>query len=471
MNGKERIDFLYLISHGFAARMILQTGLIDQLLDSGYNVAICCPDINDTNLKQLSENKGVELFDLYSDFHFDRNGNLTLLRMYVLEDISQNVALLDKHQKQLQRKTRNPWKRIRPHLFYAVHEISKILPGIKERYMRWEEKKYFNFDLQEKLRRINPKVVVSTYPVSVLEGQVLLNVKELGIKSVIHLLSWDNISCKGRFLSNADKYISWGPIMTSELQEYYNINRCDIFESGVAHYDLHYQAKLRDVKPYLLNLGLDPKLPFLLFGMSSPYFAPNEIDIVEQLSKWIGEGRFNRKIQLIVRPHPQNIAGNMADLSWLPRLKALKSEGVAVDFPELHNSNIPWSMQTDDMPKLSTLLAHSVVSINSCSTLSLDSLAVETPVILTSFDGHEEKDYWDSARRMVDFPHLKKMISYNAISVTYTFEELYTEIEGYMSSTSKKENERAETLRKHCGPNDGGNTERVISALTQIIHE
>ena len=315
MNGKERIDFLYLISHGFAARMILQTGLIDQLLDSGYNVAICCPDINDTNLKQLSENKGVELFDLYSDFHFDRNGNLTLLRMYVLEDISQNVALLDKHQKQLQRKTRNPWKRIRPHLFYAVHEISKILPGIKERYMRWEEKKYFNFDLQEKLRRINPKVVVSTYPVSVLEGQVLLNVKELGIKSVIHLLSWDNISCKGRFLSNADKYISWGPIMTSELQEYYNINRCDIFESGVAHYDLHYQAKLRDVKPYLLNLGLDPKLPFLLFGMSSPYFAPNEIDIVEQLSKWIGEGRFNRKIQLIVRPHPQNIAGNMADLS------------------------------------------------------------------------------------------------------------------------------------------------------------
>ena len=469
MYQKERVDILYLVSHGFAARMILQTGLVEKLVHKGLNVAIGCSDVNDTNLKELSREKGVELYDLFSDFQFDRNGNLKLLRMYVLENVLENVALLEKHKKQISSKTRNPWKRIRPYLFYGIHRVVTFFPNLQLIYKKWEERKLVSKKLQQKLASINPRIIVSTYPVSFVEGRILLNAKQLGIKTVIHLLSWDNISCKGRFLSTADKYISWGPIMTSELQDYYNVDDKNIFETGVPHFDLHYQAKQRKVKPYLLSLGLDIQLPYIFFGMSSPYFAPNEIDIVEQLAKWVDEGHFDGSIQLVVRPHPQNISGNMADPSWLPRLKALKSKRVAVDFPDLHSSRIPWSMGKKDMPKLSTLLAHSVVSLNSGSTLSIDSLAVDTPVILTSFDGDEKKSYWESARRLIDFPHLKKMISFNGVSVIDSYDKLFNEINAYLNTPTKKEKEKFATLHKHCGLIDGESTNRVLNAITDTL--
>lgn len=470
MRNGSSIDILYLVSHGLAARMILQTGLIDKLVVKGYKVAIGCTDTEDTNMKYLHDAKGVELHDLYSGQRFDKNGNFKLLRMYALEDVGKNIALLEKHKKQLRSRSLNPWKRIRSVLYHGIHRLFVRFPSLQIQFKAWEEKYLLSVSIQSKLKEIDPKLVVSTYPVSLMEGRILLNARYLGIRSVIHLLSWDNISCKGRFLSLADKYISWGPIMTKELQEYYNIDPNDIYETGVPHFDLHHKAKERLVKSYLRKLGLKAEIPYLLFGMSSPYFAPNEIDIVEKLAEWVEEKIFVKEIQLIIRPHPQNIEGNMADTSWLPRLDALKSNYVVIDYPELNTSNIPWSMQKDDMPKLSTLLAQASVSINSGSTLSIDALATETPVILSSFDGAEIKPYWESAKRLVDFPHLKKLISIDGVTVARTYEELLNGINKYIQSPDSKIVERSKSLKMHCGIIDGQSTNRVVEAIVEIIN-
>ena len=47
---KDRIDVCYLISHGFASRMIFQTGLLERLVEQGKKVAVIAPDREDPNL-------------------------------------------------------------------------------------------------------------------------------------------------------------------------------------------------------------------------------------------------------------------------------------------------------------------------------------------------------------------------------------------------------------------------------------
>ncbi len=236
----------------------------------------------------------------------------------------------------------------------------------------------------------------------------------------------------------------------------------------VHHFDIHFKNR-KNPQPheYLEKLGLQSHLPYMFLGMSSPRFAPHEIDIVEWLAEEVEKGTFGKEMQLVVRPHPQNVQSNMADQSWLPRLKAIHKGRVAVDFPDLvKKSKIPWSMHQKDMDRLSHLIAGSTVSLNSGSTLSIDSLCCGVPVILTSFDGNADLKYWKSARRLVDYPHLKKLVSYGGVRVVGNYEEMKKSILAYCMDENCDLEKRKHTLYRHCGEQSEA-TEEVVDWLMQ----
>src|SRR5690606_29360877 len=115
-----------------------------------------------------------------------------------------------------------------------------------------------------------------------------------------------NITCKGRFPALSNYFISWGAIMTDELKEHYSIESERIFTTGAPHFDKSKCLPSRDKKKtYLENLGLNPDMPYLFFGMSSPYFSPKEIDIVERLADQINRDIYGENMQIVIRPHPQ----------------------------------------------------------------------------------------------------------------------------------------------------------------------
>lgn len=90
------IDIAYIVSHGFAARMVTQTNLLGLLVKEGKKVALICPDKNDTNLKEYCFNEGVELHEFNPRSQF-WTGQYVEIRKYFLEDIDNNIALKEKH--------------------------------------------------------------------------------------------------------------------------------------------------------------------------------------------------------------------------------------------------------------------------------------------------------------------------------------------------------------------------------------
>jgi len=249
-----------------------------------------------------------------------------------------------------------------------MYRLNKVFPVIRRRFKRYEQQFLDVPEARDFLQKINPRLMVATYPVGFQEGILLKAASQLNIQTCIHLLSWDNITCKGHFPALADKYIAWGPVMSNEFQEFYNIKKTDIYECGVPHFDLHYQVKNEpNITPFIEKLGLNPSKPYLFFAMSSPL----EIDIVEHLAGQIDAGVFGENMQLVVRPHPQNVVGHLADLTWLGRLDVLVSERVKIDYPQLVDSKLQWSMKQSDMIHLSNMLYGAACCINSGSTVSI----------------------------------------------------------------------------------------------------
>lgn len=461
------VDIAYIVSHGFAARMVTQTNLLGLLAEEGKKVALICPDGNDENLKSYCYDKGVSLIEFNPKSGF-WTSQYAELRKYFLEDIEHNTALLEKHIWATQFNfSGSILSKIRPRIGFLGYKLTKLFPAIRKWYKSWEDIKLRSNDAYSLIHSIKPKILVSTYPVNFLEAMLLKVANELkGCKTVIHLLSWDNITCKGRFPQLADEYIAWGPVMKEELIEYYNVPDHKIHVCGVPHFDIHIQnRKNNNYKGHLMDLGLNPDYPYIFFGMSSPRFAPAEIDIVEWLAKEISKGNLGINMQLIVRPHPQNVQGSMSDQNWIPRLMAVQTNYVKIDLPELVYSKLPWSMKERDMIRMSEILSGSKICINSGSTLIIDSLMCNVPVIITAFDGHKEIIFWKSSRRLIEYPHLKKVISFGGISVAGKFDELAEEIVKYLSDPLYKYEQRKSTLERQICEPDISATDKVYFTL------
>lgn len=460
-----QIDICYIVSHGFAARMVLQTGLLKRLRAEGKSVALVTPDANDKNLKLACESEGILLYEFRSSK--PRSSNYNRMRKYFLEDIKNNVALWEKY---LWERRFNLKRGLFAYFGYTMYQLNKVFPFVRSGFKRYEKQFLDVPEAEDFIKKINPRLVVSTYPVAFEEGVLLHTANKLNIQTCIHLLSWDNISCKGHFPALADKYIAWGPVMASEFEEYYDVKKINIRKCGVPHFDLHYQVKNKpNVAPFIEKLGLNPSKPYLFFAMSSPVFAPCEIDIVEHLAEQIEAGVFGENMQLIARPHPQNVVGSMADLTWLGRLDALVSERVKIDYPQLVDSKLQWSMKQSDMIRLSNMLYGAACCINSGSTVSIDSFMVDTPAVITAFDAHEERDYWFSAKRVTDFPHMKKFLSFGGASVSCSFDELTAHLKNYIDNPKANWEARQHARYMETGENDGRATERVCDALLEIL--
>ena len=257
--------------------------------------------------------------------------------------------------------------------------------------------------------------------------------------------------------------------MSDELVNYYAIERDRIFATGVPHFDM--SKKLISVQSrnqYIEELGLDSGKPYIFFGMSSPYFSPKEIDIVERLADLISRNIFGDDMQFLIRPHPQNVKGEMADTSWLERLENLRSDRVATDYPIIDKGNLPWNINEEDLDKLSNLISGCSILINSGSTISIEGFIHDKPVILTFFDGDASLKEHNSARRIRDFLHLRKIIDTKAAKVVYHYEELKMAILKYIKDPTIHTNERMNALKMECGNIDGKSSERIANALLKI---
>jgi len=452
--------------------MLLQTGLIKQLLAKGKSIAIIAPDISDPNLVELAAQTQIRLYESSADTNIWSDDYL-FKRKYFLEDIQANPALWEKHIQATRYNTsKHPWRLIRPFLYSAIYRLNKIFPRIGQRFAARESEYLRSQEITDLIEEINPKLVISTYPVAFLEAKILYAAKQKNIPTCIHLLSWDNITSKGKFPVSADYFIVWGQIMRKELQEYYGTPDERIYTCGVPHFDNHIRVKNAPrYRELLQDLNLNSDAPYLFVAMSSPYFAPREIDVVEYLAESIQQNVFGKEMQLIVRPHPQNVSGFLADKSWLPRLKKLKNRRVAIDFPQLNKSKMRWSMQQKDMDKLSNLLVGCSVCLNVGSTVSIDALMVGKPSILHSFDADDNLPYWKSARRLIDYTHLRKFIEIGGARPVFSFQELTKTIKEYLENPELEREKRQKALKAQCFSDDGKSTERVVKAVLQILDE
>lgn len=465
-----KFDFCYLITNSFSSRMILQSEIIPNLQKEGKTVCIIVPNSEEPNLVTLAENLKVQVFPLKEKKGWIFN-EYSILKKYIYEDIKKNPALWEKHLRSVKmNKSKHPRRILRPYFFILLHYIVYKGKIGKSIFKKFENRLFKNEAIFEQLKDIDPATLICTYPSDLRESAYLKNANQQNINTVIQLLSWDNIVTKGHFSELSNHFIAWGSIMAKEAKEFYKYSDDKLHHAGVAHFDKHINEVSKErIDKYFKQLGADPTKKTLIFGMSSPYFTPYEIEIVEWIAKTINKGELG-DIQFIVRPHPQNVQGYMADTSWLPRLDKLKSDHVFLNLPLLHKSSLDWNMKSEDLITLVNLVAGSSIVLNSCSTFSIDGLVQDKPVILTAFDSDKKLNWIESVTKTLEYPHIKKLIATNGLEVTHDYDELKQTIINLLEKPDKNKELREKAKIAECGICDGQASFRIAQTLLKILN-
>lgn len=458
-------DVCYVFSNGFSARMILQSDVVPHLRARGLSLAAITPNAGEPAMQRLAASRGIRLEQAPALTGWQRS-EYHRMRRYLFEDVRRNPALWARELEARAHPPRRPLPRLRQAIAYPVNRASLRLPRFRRWLSAWEQRVLACPDLARLLARLRPGLAVATYPIDRLDAAFLYEARRLGIHTVGHLLSWDNVTSKGRFPVQTDSYISWGPIMSAEIREYYAPPDGAIHECGVAHFDVHLRPRdPAGVAQALTGLGLDPARPYLLFGLTTPRFAPREIDIVDWLAAGLRRGDFGPDLQLVIRQHPQTVDGEPA---LARRLAALAGPRVAIDSPAIEPSRLQWHLREDDLPRLAALIGGSAVCLNSCSTICIDAVMQDRPVVVTAFDAGQDLPWWQSTRRMLDYPHFRKLVDLGGVRVVRSFADLAAAITGYLADPSRDAGARAATRQAECGVCDGRASERIAGTLASL---
>jgi len=160
-------------------------------------------------------------------------------------------------------------------------------------------------------RRIKPDVLMLTPLLYFRSHQVdhVRCARQLGIKSVLGVGSWDHLTTKGLIHELPDRVLVWNEAQKQEAVALHGVPAECVLVTGAQAYDHWFATKPSlDRGGFCRQVGLDSARPILLYLCSSPFIAPYEVAFVRQ---WIGAIRHSsdprlRSAGVLVRPHPQN---------------------------------------------------------------------------------------------------------------------------------------------------------------------
>jgi hypothetical protein len=168
-------------------------------------------------------------------------------------------------------------------------------------------------EVADVFRRINPDVLLVTPLLYFRSHQVdhVRCARQLGIKSVLGVGSWDHLTTKGLIHEVPDLVLVWNDAQKQEAIELHGIHADRVCVTGAQAYDHWFATQpTRDRSAFCTKVGLNSDRPFLLYLCSSPFIAPHEVGFVR---RWMTAVRGSsdpllRSAGILVRPHPQNAA-------------------------------------------------------------------------------------------------------------------------------------------------------------------
>lgn len=296
---------------------------------------------------------------------------------------------------------------------------------------------------------------------------LILAAEKLNIQTSAFIFSWDNLASKGRMAGNFDYYLVWSDLMKSELLHFYkNIKAENIHVVGTPQFEPYVLERYQSTKEeFAQKFKIDISKKTVFFSCGDVSTSPNDPTYIETIAKGIVENKFSEDINLLVRTSPAEEPARFKTL-------ANKYPFIIWNYPDWfqarsnHQEN--WSQRipsVNDVKNLRALLEFTDISINMLSTMSLDNMLFEKPVINTVFGNGTNGLKND--QRFFNYAHIKKVIDGNAVWIAKNEDELIEAINGYLQNPTLRLQDQNDMIQLQIGKPLLGTSANIVKVLSK----
>ncbi|MBI4128611.1 MAG: hypothetical protein HY460_01050, partial [Parcubacteria group bacterium] len=270
-----------------------------------------------------------------------------------------------------------------------------------------------------------------------------------------YINSWDFLTTDGPVFQDIDEFVVWYEQGRHELEKYDHVSK-PIHNVGPIHLDTTFvPGHLRSKEEICRYFRMDPRKRIIVFGSYNRRLGTHEPSIITRVA---AEMIARHNAYLVVRGHPydESFFDRYGEIGKMPGVILCKGRR----FSEEREGDL------DDQTILYSLLRHCDVLICSATTLTLDGIRFDKPVINIGFDGDLQIPKEASVERKYTYDHYAPLMSFDGISFVRSYDELASAIEQGIESPQEKAEGRKSIRRLYLEPLDGHASDRFISLLT-----
>lgn len=287
------------------------------------------------------------------------------------------------------------------------------------------------------------------------------------ISSSSFIFSWDNLASKGRMLGEFDHYLVWSDLMKEELLYFYpktSIN--DVSVVGTPQFEPYVMDKYKvDKESFYDKFNLDINKKNIYYSCGDVSTSKLDPLYIRTIATAIQDNKILNS-NFIVRTSPAEDESRFVDLKK-------EFPNIIWNFPNWkltrENHTETWSQRVpdiQDLKDLKGLLSYSDVNINMCSTMSLDIMLFDKPVINSVFGNKKNGLYND--QKYLNYVHYDKVVNSGAVVVARNEAELIAAINVELETPDIRANERKELLNLEIGKPLKGTSKRIVTILKEF---
>ena len=319
--------------------------------------------------------------------------------------------------------------------------------------------------------RYKPGLLFAPSMFSFEDGRLPRMAKKKGVRTITMSKSWDVLTNKAFTKVLADKILVQNALIRDAAIRLgdYAPERVEVV--GFVQFDFVADPSLLlPREKFFENIGADPKKKLILYSMSGDWKNPYDDEVVQGIHIAIEKGKVF-PAQILTRFHPKYSSKvERLELPFLIKYRPCESGEQVESFDSSASRVYPFTFRAEDFVDLANMLYHSNVTINTMSSITLDAIAFDKPVILISHDGmNRSLPYFDSLRQFYDEDHYRVIMENHCTKVSYRMEDTIEVINAYLADPSLDVEGRA-YIREHVLYKlDGNSGARIAEAVLRSL--
>jgi len=278
------------------------------------------------------------------------------------------------------------------------------------------------------------------------EDQYLMyGAKKVGLPVIALVHSWDNLPARGLLSVKPDALLVWNEIMKEQAITLHGMDSSDVFVIGVPQYQYYKKMAciLNRQKFYEKYLEYNNKKDVVLYTCSAERVFPDEElfinALIQELNKF-------HNIQFVIRLHPEERKEQYLD-------QFSERNDIVISNPDdsFRATKTDSIGDVESVADFIELIKYSSVVINMASTITLDAVLFDTPVICPMFNIAHDSGSWNAANNWYVSSHFKTIVESDAVELPLSMDELISCMDNAIKNPDYKSNQR-NSLRKIMSP-------------------